>query len=64
MLLIYVLCDTLQFYYVYYAFGKLYFVLCLDHNMKELGTSSNGRIPCSGASAALQSSAACSVGWQ
>ena len=36
MLLIYVLCDTLQFYYVYYAFGKLYFVLCLDRNMKEL----------------------------
>ena len=30
MLLIYVLCDTLQFYYVYYAFGELYFVLCVD----------------------------------
>ena len=30
----------------------------------DTGTSSNGRIPCSGASAALQSSAACSVGRQ
>ena len=29
MLLIYVLCDTLQFYYVYYAFAKLYSVLCV-----------------------------------
>ena len=71
MLLIYVLCDTLQFYYVYYAFGKLYFVLCEDEwttiwrNLPlDIGTSSNGRIPCSGASAALQSSAACSVGRQ
>ena len=29
MLLIYVLCDTLQFYYIYYAFAKLYSVLCV-----------------------------------
>ena len=72
MLLIYVLCDTLQFYCVYYAFAKLYFVLCVETSGPQyegtcpwtLGQVAMEGFLVSGASAALQSSAACSVGQQ